>query len=320
MDYTTFRATFFDEYRAHVAQNQSQAAIDEAFKQQAFVYAVSHHGLFKIGMVDDALFRRLNEYRTILREFKVHFLAGFPKGKYAEATAHNHARNAEWFLHSELAAHRLRFPSYINGTYADQGGNESELFRSLSAAQVEAAFERMLSDYPAQKYGHTNFFRHVRRLHPVFAFKVRAGKILPVRGVVTFAQVNSRPMRRTWQDDAADTPRLRQDPSGTMKGDVSIVVRDNRRKQSISNVDIYGNRIDAPTATPKRKTRKPEATSSLIGRRVESFVLSDGKQKNTGDGLITAVNVVNGKKLYYVQWSTGEFGEYPRWQIDKMLV
>ena len=32
MDYTTFRATFFDEYRAHVAQDQSQDAMNACLK------------------------------------------------------------------------------------------------------------------------------------------------------------------------------------------------------------------------------------------------------------------------------------------------
>jgi hypothetical protein len=327
MDYTDFRAQFFDVYQAHVAQKKSPSEIQEEFKQQAFVYVVSHHDLFKIGMVDDALFRRLNEYRTILREYKVHFVAGFPKGKYQEALVDNHARNAEWFMHQELAAHRMRFPSYVGGVHTDQGGSETEIFHNVTVSTIERTFERMMGEYPAQKYGHTKFFKYIRRLHPVFAFKVRAGTILPVRGVVTFAEANTRPARRTWQDDEADEPRLRQEPAGTLKGNVSLVVRDNRRKQSIGNLDIYGQKIPdepaEPTKPPARRRTRATAkttTESLIGRRVQGFEMQGKKRVVIDDGVITKIVTQRRRKMYYVEWSSGEWGEYVRWRINLMLV
>jgi hypothetical protein len=38
------------------------------------------------------------------------------------------------------------------------------------------------------------------------------------------------------------------------------------------------------------------------------------------DGVITKIVTQRRRKMYYVEWSSGEWGEYVRWRINLMLV
>lgn len=61
-------------------------------------------------------------------------------------------------------------------------------------------------------------------------------------------------------------------------------------------------------------------TESLIGRRVQGFEMQGKKRVVIDDGVITKIVTQRRRKMYYVEWSSGEWGEYVRWRINLMLV
>jgi len=256
MEYAKYDTLFPKRYREDVGN------LDQ-LQQQAFVYIVSATGRapYKLGYVKYALKSRLAGYRTILRKYYVHMVIGFSDAKYEEFG--DRARAGEWFLHQELGDHRLTFPQYAesSNTHTDQpdrieGGVYSELFaKGVTTTRIYKAVEQMLDPkYPYDTYP-KYFHNPDQRLHPIFGYKILADKILPFRGIQTYAEKQSIPRPRKLS-------KLRSSDllKGTDKGDVELRKMDRGRSFSVSKATEPKTR-----ATPREKRVDP-----LMGVRVKT--------------------------------------------------